>query len=107
MAPTQRAIIIDRSLIVDKVSFHQVFAAAFGFPEFYGRKVAAWIDCMSSLDEAFCAVQVEPGQVVSAGSGVLFRMARGGEFELLARLAATPAVEAGRWTREELYEGEP
>ena len=64
MAPTQRAIIIDRSLIVDKVSFHQVFAAAFGFPEFYGRKVAAWIDCMSSLDEAFCAVQVEPGQVV-------------------------------------------
>lgn len=30
--------------------------------------------------------RVEPGQVVSAGSGVLFRMARGGEFELLARL---------------------
>ncbi len=27
---------------------------------------------------------VEPGQVVSAGSGVLFRMARGGEMELLA-----------------------
>ena len=31
--------------------------------------------------------QVEPGQVVSAGSGVLFRMARGGEMELLAQLA--------------------
>lgn len=30
---------------------------------------------------------VEPGQVVSAGSGVLFRMARGGEMELLAQLA--------------------
>ena len=30
--------------------------------------------------------RVEPGQVVSAGSGVLFRMARGGEIELLARL---------------------
>jgi HlyD family secretion protein len=30
---------------------------------------------------------VEPGQVVSAGSGVLFRMARGGEMELLAQLS--------------------
>jgi len=31
--------------------------------------------------------QVEPGQVVGAGSGVLFRMARGGEMELMAQLA--------------------
>lgn len=30
--------------------------------------------------------KIEPGQVVSAGSGVLFRMAKGGEFEMLARL---------------------
>ena len=30
---------------------------------------------------------VEPGQVVSAGSGVLFRLARGGEMELLAQLS--------------------
>lgn len=29
---------------------------------------------------------VEPGQVVGAGSGVLFRIARGGEMELLARV---------------------
>ena len=29
---------------------------------------------------------VEPGQVVSSGSGVLFRMARGGEMELLAQV---------------------
>lgn len=29
---------------------------------------------------------VEPGQVVSGGSGVLFRMAKGGEIEMLARL---------------------
>ena len=31
--------------------------------------------------------QVEPGQVVGAGSGVLFRMARGGEMELMAQMA--------------------
>ena len=30
--------------------------------------------------------KVEPGQVVSAGSGALFRLAKGGELELLARL---------------------
>ena len=30
---------------------------------------------------------VEPGQVVSGGSGVLFRMAKGGEMELLAQLS--------------------
>lgn len=30
---------------------------------------------------------VEPGQIVSSGSGVLFRMARGGEMELLAQMA--------------------
>lgn len=31
--------------------------------------------------------QVEVGQVVSAGSGVLFRMARGGEMEMMAQMA--------------------
>lgn len=31
--------------------------------------------------------QVEPGQVVSAGTGTLFRLARGGEMELRAQLA--------------------
>jgi HlyD family secretion protein len=31
--------------------------------------------------------QIEPGQVVSSGSGVLFRMARGGEMEMMAQLA--------------------
>ena len=33
--------------------------------------------------------RVEPGQVVSAGSGVLFRLARGGEMELKALLGET------------------
>lgn len=31
--------------------------------------------------------RVEPGQVVSSGSGVLFRMAQGGEMEMLAQLS--------------------
>lgn len=31
--------------------------------------------------------QVEPGQIVGAGSGVLFRMAKGGEMEMMAQMA--------------------
>ena len=33
--------------------------------------------------------KVEPGQIVSSGSGVLFRIAQGGEMELLAQLGET------------------
>lgn len=36
---------------------------------------------------------VEPGQVVSAGSGVLFRMAKGGEMELMARLSESDLAQ--------------
>lgn len=41
--------------------------------------------------------QVEPGQVVGAGSGILFRMARGGEMEMLAQIseADLQRVEVG------------
>ncbi|HVL77263.1 MAG TPA: barstar family protein [Noviherbaspirillum sp.] len=30
-------------------AFHQVCRAAFGFPDFYGANMDAWIDCMSGL----------------------------------------------------------
>ncbi len=30
--------------------FHELFATRMGFPEFYGRNMDAWIDCMTSLD---------------------------------------------------------
>jgi len=45
------AVTIDCSRIVDKASFHAVFAEAFGFPSSYGNNMDAWIDCMSSLDD--------------------------------------------------------
>lgn len=37
--------------------------------------------------------RVEPGQVVSSGSGVLFRLAKDGEMELLARLAESDLAQ--------------
>ena len=36
--------------INDWPTFHEVFQRAFGFPEFYGRNMDAWNDCMTSLD---------------------------------------------------------
>jgi RND family efflux transporter MFP subunit len=39
--------------------------------------------------------RVEPGQVVSAGSGVLFRLAKGGEMELKALLSETDLAQLG------------
>ena len=42
---------IDCSQIHDWDSFHDTFAQKFGFPDFYGRNMDAWIDCMSYLDD--------------------------------------------------------
>jgi len=41
---------IDCDKIQDWDSFHDIFAEKFGFPDFYGRNLDAWIDCMSYLD---------------------------------------------------------
>src|SRR5262245_17924374 len=42
---------IDTTKICDWASFHDVFSETFGFPDFYGRNMDAWIDCMTSLDD--------------------------------------------------------
>jgi hypothetical protein len=44
-----------------------VFKKALGFPDFYGRNLNAWIDCMTSLDapdDLMTSVTVEKGGVV-------------------------------------------
>ena len=43
--------------------------------------------------------QVEPGQIVGAGSGILFRMARGGEMEMLAQMAEADLARVKVGTR--------
>jgi len=42
---------IDARQIEDWASFHDLFHEAMGFPDFYGRDMNAWIDCMTHLDE--------------------------------------------------------
>lgn len=59
---------IDARRIVDRATFHDVFAEAFGFPDFYGRNMDAWIDCLSGLDvpsDGMTTVHAPPGGVVT------------------------------------------
>jgi len=44
--------------------FHSEFARAFGFPDFYGRNMDAWVDCMTRLDEPFSVFQIDQGDLV-------------------------------------------
>jgi RNAse (barnase) inhibitor barstar len=44
-----KTININMSQITDWESFHKVFSEVMGFPDFYGRNINAWIDCMSDL----------------------------------------------------------
>src|SRR3546814_7403740 len=46
--------------------------------------------------------QVEPGQVVGAGSGVLFRMATGGEMAMLAQLGEADLQHVSVGTRAKI-----
>ena len=58
--PTQR--------IRDWDTFHDVFAETLGFPDFYGRNMDAWIDCVASADEpdsGLMAISVGPGDVLT------------------------------------------
>ncbi len=52
--------------ITDWGSFHTVCAAAFGFPEFYGRTMDAWIDCLSYLrdDENMTRFRLKPDEIL-------------------------------------------
>jgi hypothetical protein len=43
------SVTIDTKEIIDWTSFHQVFIEALGFPDYYGRNMNAWIDCMSDI----------------------------------------------------------
>jgi len=42
---------INCSEITDWESFHKCFKRKFGFPDFYGANMNAWIDCLTYLDE--------------------------------------------------------
>lgn len=42
---------VDGKSISDWASFHAWFAAEFGFPDYYGKNMDAWIDCMDDFSD--------------------------------------------------------
>jgi hypothetical protein len=59
---------LDCQKIEDWASFHEEFAKVFGFPDFYGKNMNAWIDCLTSLDapeDGMSRVHCEPGSVLT------------------------------------------
>ena len=46
-----RIVTIDADRLSDWAGFHDAFAAAFGFPGWYGRNLNAWIDLFTHMDE--------------------------------------------------------
>ncbi|WP_417762711.1 barstar family protein [Shewanella sp.] len=60
-------VIVDGRKLKDWNSFHREFSRVFGFPEFYGKNMNAWIDCMSSLsdpEDGMSTVTCAKGQMV-------------------------------------------
>lgn len=57
---------LDGSTITDWASFHTACKHAFGFPDFYGNNMNAWIDCLSYLrdDDGMSTFRLEPDEIL-------------------------------------------
>jgi RNAse (barnase) inhibitor barstar len=57
---------LDGVAIRDWLSFHRECQTKFGFPEFYGRNMDAWIDCLSTLrnDDGMSAFTLAPDETL-------------------------------------------
>jgi hypothetical protein len=86
---------LDGRAITDWESFHDVSAQTFGFPEFYGRNLNAWIDCMTYLDDGMSRFNL-PAQedlLIRVAHSDMFRDAAGDQFR--GFLDAVIAVNRG------------
>jgi RNAse (barnase) inhibitor barstar len=60
-------ITINTDLIDSWTSFHQVFKTTFGFPDFYGANMNAWIDCMTDIDDpttGMTRINIKPNETL-------------------------------------------
>jgi hypothetical protein len=58
---------LNGELITDWDSFHDQCITVFGFPDFYGRNLNAWVDCLSYLrdDEGMCKFVLKENDVLT------------------------------------------
>ncbi|SNS39767.1 Barstar (barnase inhibitor) [Noviherbaspirillum humi] len=57
---------LDGAAIADWPAFHAQCRDAFGFPDFYGNNMDAWVDCLSYLrdDEGMTRFQLGPDELL-------------------------------------------
>jgi hypothetical protein len=57
---------LDGSTIADWPAFHAECRREFGFPDFYGNNMDAWVDCLSYLrdDEGMCKFRLDEDEVL-------------------------------------------
>ncbi|HJV81244.1 barstar family protein [Noviherbaspirillum sp.] len=57
---------LDGRKITDWRAFHAQCKTAFGFPDFYGQNMDAWIDCLSGLrdDDGMSSIRLGPDEVL-------------------------------------------
>src|SRR5215208_5514306 len=51
MSNAMATVRLPSKVITDWATFHQACQQVFGFPNFYGMNMNAWIDCLTYLDE--------------------------------------------------------
>ena len=58
---------LNGELLTDWEAFHTVSQQAFGFPEFYGRNISAWIDCLSYLrdEDGMSSVRLKEDEMLT------------------------------------------
>ncbi|OYO31130.1 barstar family protein [Janthinobacterium sp. PC23-8] len=58
--------ILNGKAITDEASFHAQCVPAFGFPEFYGNSMDAWVDCLSYLrdDDNMSKFRLKPNEML-------------------------------------------
>ena len=59
-------------------SFHDTFARTLGFPDYYGRNMNAWIDCLTYADEDLG--MVSPDLVAGDGDVLTLQLADVSDF---------------------------
>ena len=60
------SVTLDGATMTDWAAFHAQSRQVFGFPDFYGASMDAWIDCLSYLrdDDGMASVRLGPDEVL-------------------------------------------
>ena len=60
------SVTLDGAAITDWQAFHAQSKAVFGFPDFYGNSMDAWVDCLSYLrdDDCMSTIRLRPDEVL-------------------------------------------